>query len=140
LVYKKQVGKFNLTLLMRALYSLLISLKNGMTYERSLVIAPYTHMNFKILTILYKEGFICNFFRPLDYPDQLHVVIRPALGEFFKHLKFFSRHSTLSRRSYYELLPLLKSTRFGLITTSRGVISIREAYKYKVGGRILFTV
>lgn len=125
---------------MRTLYSFLIALKNGMTYERSLVVVPYTSMNFKILTILYKEGFICNFFRSLHYPDQIHVVIRPSLGEFFKHLKFFSRNSILSRRSYTELLPLLKSTRFGLITTSRGVISIREAYKHKVGGQILFTI
>jgi len=125
---------------MRTLYSLLIALKNGMTYERSLVVVPYSSMNFKILSILYKEGFIGNFFRPSNCSDRLHVVIRPPLGEFFKHLKFFSRNSTLSRRSYRELLPLLKSTRFGLITTSRGVISIREAYKYKVGGQILFTI
>lgn len=125
---------------MQTLYSFLITLRNAMKYEKSYVVVPYSVMNFKILVILKAEGFIVNFFRPPTCPETIRVLIRPSLGDFFRELKFFSKTSTLSLRSYSQLLPLLSSTRFGLISTNKGIMNLKCAYKEKVGGRILFTI
>lgn len=119
-------------------------IRNGLMVAKPFVVAPYSRMNAAIADILKEEGFIRN------------VVVVKADGATHSTLKIFlkyvdgesviheiTRVSKPSRRLYAgmnDIKPVIGGLGLSIITTSKGVISHKQAKKQGIGGEILCTV
>lgn len=124
--------------------------RNGVRCRMSVVDAPYSKMKAAISQILADEGFIDGW---------EHFEVTNAKGSKFKRLRLSLRYAdvlkTISplnqleriskpgRRVYVgrrELPRVRGGFGIGILSTSRGVISDKEARKQNVGGELLVKV
>ena len=98
---------------------------------------PYSRLNFKILRILYYEGYLKGF----------RVIDQKTINIFFK-VDFFklsildiayfcpkNRHNYLS---YKKLVSLYGLKNFGIISTSLGLMTLEQCFLYKKGGLLIY--
>ena len=122
---------------------LLTRVRNASRAEHEKVDVPASRLKVRIAEILKSEGFIKNY-RVLEDPKQgtLRVYLKyGAANE--KLISGLVRISTPGRRVYvtHDSIPtILGGMGVTIISTSRGVITDREARKQKVGGEILAQV
>ncbi len=125
--------------------NMLTIIRNGNLNGFAAVDVIYSQMSEAILNVLAKEGFIKGFekYRPekLSY-DKLKVHLKyGANGE--KVLHEINRVSKPGKRVFYEKseIPRLKNG-YGLVvlTTSKGVLSGRDARLQNVGGEVICNV
>jgi len=119
---------------------LLTRIRNGSRAEHEKVDIPSSKLKVRIAEILKSEGFIKNF-RVLDDPKQgtLRVYLKygPANEKVISGLV---RVSKPGRRVYvtHDKVPsILAGMGVAIVSTSRGVVSDRDARKQKVGGEVL---
>ncbi len=117
-------------------------IRNGVKMGKPYVVVPYSKMNNAIAIILEKEGFI----RRTEHAEEngnkrLKVVLKYVDGESVIH--DLQRVSKLSRRSYagvQDIKPVIGGLGLSILSTSRGVISHKEAKKLGTGGEVICTV
>ena len=119
---------------------LLTRIRNGSRAEHEKVDIPSSKLKVRIVEILKDEGFIKNY-RVLDDPKQgtLRVYLKygPANEKVISGLV---RVSKPGRRVYvtHDKVPsILAGMGVAIVSTSRGVVSDRDARKQKVGGEVL---
>lgn len=104
---------------------------------------PASRMKESIAEVLKREGFIRDFKRMDIGPvGELRIYLKygPDMESVIRELK---RQSKPSRREYSrkrQLKPVLGGLGISILSTSRGVLSDREARKEGVGGEVLLTV
>jgi small subunit ribosomal protein S8 len=119
---------------------LLTRIRNASRAEHEKVDIPSSKLKLRIVELLKEEGFIKNF-RVLE--DGKQNVLRVYLKYGHANDKIISglkRVSTPGRRVYvtHDAIPsILGGMGVALVSTSRGVMSGREARKQKVGGEVL---
>jgi len=119
---------------------LLTRIRNGSRAEHEKVDIPSSKLKVRITEILKDEGFIKNF-RVLDDDKQgtLRVYLKYGAGT-EKVISGLVRVSTPGRRVYvtHDKIPtILGGMGVALISTSRGVLTDRDARKEHVGGEVL---
>lgn len=119
---------------------LLTRIRNGSRAEHEKVDIPSSKMKVRMAEILKDEGFIKNF-RVLDDTKQgtLRVYLKYGPGN-EKVISGLVRVSTPGRRVYvtHDKIPsILGGMGVTLISTSRGVLTDRDARKEHVGGEVL---
>jgi small subunit ribosomal protein S8 len=119
---------------------LLTRIRNASNAEHEKVDIPSSRLKVRIAELLKDEGFIKNF-RVLDDNRQgmLRVYLKYGTGN-EKMISGLVRVSTPGRRLYvaHDKIPsILGGMGLALVSTSRGVITDREARKQKVGGEVL---
>lgn len=130
---------------MDTIANLLSSIKNASMVRKASLELPYSKMNEKILNILKDKGFIesVKVFKHKDSVIKgLHVDLkytesnRPFISE-------AKRVSKPGRRIYLgskELEIVRNGFGLGIVSTSRGLMSVDEAKKKKLGGEIICEV
>jgi small subunit ribosomal protein S8 len=115
-------------------------IKNAVTRKRETVRIPGSNFKKRILDILKKEGYI------LDYKIE---PITDYKYDFVVYLKYYKGKSVINdlikiskpgRRIYasYDKIPLVfKGIGITIVSTSKGVMSHKQAYKEKVGGEVI---
>lgn len=119
--------------------NMLTIIRNGTTAGHEKVEFPASKLKAAICKVLKDEGFIKSF--KIVAKAQNDVKIKVALRE--KALIGISRVSRpgLRRyRSYEDMARVMSGLGISIISTSRGVMSSREAKKIKVGGEVLCNV
>jgi small subunit ribosomal protein S8 len=119
---------------------LLTRIRNASNAEHEKVDIPASKLKVRIAELLKDEGFIKNF-RVLDDAKQntLRVYLKYGTGN-EKMISGLVRVSTPGRRVYVghdEIPTILGGMGVALVSTSRGVVTDREARKQKVGGEVL---
>lgn len=119
---------------------LLTRIRNGSRAEHEKVDIPSSKMKVRMAEILKDEGFIKNF-RVLEDTKQgtLRVYLKYGPGN-EKVISGLVRVSTPGRRVYvtHDKIPsILGGMGVTLISTSRGVLTDRDARKEHVGGEVL---
>jgi small subunit ribosomal protein S8 len=119
---------------------LLTRIRNASNAEHEKVDIPSSRLKVRIAELLKDEGFIKNF-RVLDDSKQgtLRVYLKYGTGN-EKMISGLVRVSTPGRRIYaaHDKIPaILGGMGVALVSTSRGVVTDREARKQKVGGEVL---
>jgi small subunit ribosomal protein S8 len=119
---------------------LLTRIRNASNAEHEKVDIPSSRLKVRIAELLKDEGFIKNF-RVLDDSKQntLRVYLKYGTGN-EKMISGLVRVSTPGRRVYvrHDKIPsILGGMGVALVSTSRGVVTDREARKQKVGGEVL---
>jgi len=120
---------------------LLLHLKNGSLSNKEKIVVNYYFKNIALLKILYKEGFIQSFKIKSDINSNLFftIILRSYQNKaIFKNLKLISTPS-LSRYFTFKDLIKLNDKRFTFfLSTDKGVLTILECKKQKLGGKLLF--
>jgi len=119
---------------------LLTRIRNASRAEHEKVDIPSSKLKVRIAEILKDEGFIKNF-RVLEDEKQgtLRVYLKYGAGN-EKMISGLVRVSTPGRRVYvtHDSIPsILAGMGVALVSTSRGVVTDRDARKQKVGGEVL---
>ena len=119
---------------------LLTRIRNASNAEHEKVDIPSSRLKVRMAEILKDEGFIKNF-RVLDDDKQgtLRVYLKYGPGN-EKVISGLVRVSTPGRRVYvgHDKIPtILGGMGVALVSTSRGVLTDRDARKERVGGEVL---
>ena len=119
---------------------LLTRIRNASNAEHEKVDIPSSKLKVRIAELLKDEGFIKNF-RVLDDTKQgtLRVYLKYGPGN-EKVISGLVRISTPGRRVYvaHDKIPsILGRMGVALVSTSRGVLTDRDARKERVGGEVL---
>ena len=138
---------------------MLTRIRNASNVERPAVDMPATKLKVAIAKVLVDEGFVLGYrigkyekgdsgkeFVETTDMSQPHVVLQVYLkygpdGE--KVIRHISRYSKPGRRvyqGYKEVRQVLSGLGIAILSTSKGVLSDRQAKNEKVGGEILATV
>ncbi len=138
---------------------MLTRIRNASNVERPAVDMPATKLKVAIAKVLVDEGFVGGFrigkyevgkeskeFVESADLSQAHMVLQIYLkygpdGE--KVIRHISRYSKPGRRvyqGYKEVRRVLDGLGIAILSTSKGVLSDRQAKQEKVGGEILATV
>jgi small subunit ribosomal protein S8 len=140
---------------------MLTRIRNASNIERPRVEMSATKLKIAVAKVLLEEGFILGYqtgkysenaetgekvFEVVEDLAQPHIVLQVYLkygpdGE--KVIRKIDRYSKPGRRvyqGYKEVRKVLDGLGIAILSTSKGVMSDREAKKQKVGGEILCTV
>jgi len=140
---------------------MLTRIRNANEIERPFVEMPATNLKVALARVLLEEGFILGYrtgkyaeaqanaakeFREVEKVAEPHVVLQVFLkygpdGE--KVIRHIARYSKPGRRvyqGYKEVRRVLDGLGIAILSTSKGVMSDRQAKQAKVGGEILCTV
>lgn len=140
---------------------MLTRIRNASNVERPAVEMPATKLKVAIAKVLVDEGFILGYrvgsysepnadgakeFSETNDLGKAHVVLQVYLkygpdGE--KVIRHISRYSKPGKRvyqGYKEVRRVLDGLGIAILSTSKGVLSDRQAKQAKVGGEILATV
>jgi small subunit ribosomal protein S8 len=139
---------------------MLTRIRNANEIERSLVEMSATKLKVALAEVLLKEGFILGYqtgkygenvekqkeFQVSNDLAQPHVILQVYLkygpdGEkVIRHIERYSKPGRRVYQGYKEVRKVLDGLGIAILSTSRGVMSDREAKRAKVGGEILCTV
>jgi len=139
---------------------MLTRIRNASNVERRAVDMPATKLKVAIAKVLTDEGFVIGFrvgkqvknaegveeFVETTDMSEAHITLQVFLkygpdGE--KVIRHISRYSKPGRRvyqGYKDIRRVLDGLGIAILSTSRGVLSDRQAKQAKVGGEILATV
>lgn len=115
-------------------------IRNGCRVNKNEVVVSYSRLHTEILRILLEEGFINNFSLDSEKrPRKIKVMLKYSKnGE--SVIRDLKRTSTCGRRIYVsrdEIPTVLKGMGIAILTTSKGVMTDREARKQKIGGEVI---
>ena len=121
---------------------MLTRIRNAVRVERPIVEMPLSKVKRGVAEVLKRKGYIWDWREeaPEDKPvKQLTIDLKygPNGERVIRHIK---RVSKPGRRVYSratDLRPILNGLGISIISTSRGVISDREARQKKLGGEVL---
>jgi small subunit ribosomal protein S8 len=139
---------------------MLTRIRNANEIERPLVEMSATKLKVALADVLLKEGFILGYqtgkyvenpekqkeFQVLSDLGQPHIILQVYLkygpdGEkVIRHIERYSKPGRRVYQGYKEVRKVLDGLGIAILSTSRGVMSDRDAKKAKVGGEILCTV
>ena len=115
-------------------------LKNASLINKEVVYLNFDLKYFEVLCVLYREGFIQGY--KIDKKNYQTIV----------YLRFFQNNSVLGRLrflsvpsrerfiSYKDLCLINNKKTFVLLSTSKGLRTIYECKKQKLGGKLLFFI
>ncbi len=121
---------------------MLTRIRNAVRVERPHVLMPLSKVKRGVAEVLKREGYIWDFHEEEaegNPQKQLFIDLKygPNGERVIRHIK---RVSTPGRRVYRRatgLRPVLNGLGISIISTSRGVISDREARQRNLGGEVL---
>ncbi len=121
---------------------MLTRIRNAVCIERPLVEMPHSNVKRGVAEVLKREGYIWDWREdnPEDSPGKrlsIDLKYGPNGERVIRHIK---RVSKPGRRVYSRanaLRPVLNGLGISIISTSRGVVSDREARQKNLGGEVL---
>ena len=143
-----------------SLADMLTRIRNANRIERPAVDMPSTKLKVRVAQVLKDEGFILDYQVGRLQPDeqgqvnfvqqdsfaQPHVILRvflkygPEGEKVIRHLERASRPGRRLYRRHGELRPILDGLGIAILSTSRGVMSDRQARAQRLGGELICTV
>ena len=143
---------------------MLTRIRNANEIERPFVEMPATKLKVALAKVLLEEGFILGYrtgryaevkaedggthkdFQESEVGAEPHAVLQVFLkygpdGEkVIRHIERYSKPGRRVYQGYKEVRRVLDGLGIAILSTSRGVMSDRQARKARVGGEILCTV
>ncbi|MCA9042340.1 MAG: 30S ribosomal protein S8 [Planctomycetaceae bacterium] len=124
---------------------MLTRIRNAIQIERPFVDVPYSNLKKGIAQALEREGYIWDF-QVVEDEDRPQKVLRVNLkygpnGErVIQHIKRLSKPGNRVYRKLDELAEVLDGLGINILSTSKGVLSNREARREHVGGEVICEV
>ncbi|MCH7724872.1 MAG: 30S ribosomal protein S8 [Planctomycetes bacterium] len=122
---------------------MLTRIRNAVRVERPHVDMPFSKMKGGIADVLKREGYIWDWTEMEETPaSQLRIDLKygPNGERVLQHIKRVSKPGCRVYRKSRDLRPVLNGLGITILSTSRGVISDREARQRNAGGEVLCEV
>ena len=122
---------------------MLTRIRNAVSVERPSVDMPVSKLKRGVAEVLKREGFIWDWKEEEAQPvGQLHIDLKygPTGEKVIRHIKRISKPGCRVYASSRELRPVLNGLGISILSTSRGLMSDREARQQKVGGEVICEV
>ncbi|MDO4558188.1 MAG: 30S ribosomal protein S8 [Planctomycetia bacterium] len=122
---------------------MLTRIRNAVRVERPTVEMPLSKLRKGLADVLKREGYIWDWKVIEGTPVQtLQVELKygPSGERVIRHLSRVSKPGRRVYRGVDRLKPVLGGMGVAIVSTSRGVLSDREAREMKVGGEVLCEV
>ncbi|MEX2188071.1 MAG: 30S ribosomal protein S8 [Pirellulales bacterium] len=122
---------------------MLTRIRNAVRVERSFVEMPLSKVKCGLAEVLKREGYIWDWQRVEATPcSQLRIDLKygPNGEQVIRHIKRVSKPGCRVYRASRELRPILNGLGITVVSTSRGVVSDREARQRNLGGEVLCEV
>jgi small subunit ribosomal protein S8 len=117
-------------------------IRNAIMASHSSVVVPYSRVCKDILSVLLQEGFIKSFSeKEIDGKKFLEIGLKFVEGESVIHE--LRRMSTPGRRLYArskKIRPVIGGLGLTILTTSKGIMTDKQARQQSVGGEIICTI
>lgn len=118
---------------------MLANIKNGYLSKIDKVYVPYSEINLKILSLLYKDGFIGGYyFNNCTGKKDIVVILKYYRNIYLYNYQVYSKPG---RRLYYSVEKLRKyfdSKDFVMLSTVNGLLWHKDALRLNIGGLVLF--
>jgi small subunit ribosomal protein S8 len=121
---------------------MLIRIKNAQAVKQPEVRIPFSRIKFDLLQILDKESFVGKIEKKGKEPHKhIRVSLKyegslPAISD----AKRISKPSQRVYAGYQDIKPVKQGYGLRIISTSKGLMSDKEARKQKIGGEVLCEV
>ena len=123
-------------------YDLLARLKNATMAKKEKITVPFSKMDAAILEALVKNAYIKS--ADVEIIDKKSVIVVncsyknkiPAINDF----KIVSKPSRRFYFDYRSLRPIKQGYGIAVLSTSKGIMTNKEARKNKIGGEYLFEI
>ena len=122
---------------------MLTRIRNAVRVERPFVDMPISKVKRGVADVLKREGYIWDWQEIEEQPvAQLRIELKygPNGERVIQHLKRVSKPGRRVYSKSKELRPVLNGLGATIISTSRGVVSDREARQRNLGGEVLCEV
>lgn len=119
---------------------MLTRIRNAVRIERPVVEIPLSNVKRGLAEVLKREGFIWDWSEVENQPvNQLRLELKygPNGERLIRHIKRISKPGKRVYGRSDSLKPILNGLGISILSTSKGVISDREARTQKLGGEIL---
>lgn len=121
---------------------MLVSIKNAQTVKKETVKIPFSKIKFEIAKILQKEGYIDKVEEKGRSKKFLVIYLKydenkkPAITG----VKKISKPGQRVYKGYQEIKKIKGGYGLAVISTSKGLMSDKEAKKQKIGGEVIFEI
>lgn len=122
---------------------LLTRVRNGLNAKQRDVRVPFSRMKYEIARILLEEGYISNFRVDGENVSKMIVISLKYNEDGTSVIRGLARVSKQSRRVYVDCCSVprvLGGLGLAVLSTSRGVLSSRDAERERVGGEVVCKV
>lgn len=122
---------------------MLTRIRNAVRVERPFVEMPASKLKRGLAEVLKREGYIWDWQEVAAEPvGQLRIDLKygPNGERVIQHLRRVSKPGCRVYRKSKEMRPVLNGLGITVVSTSRGLISDREARQRKLGGEVLCEV
>jgi small subunit ribosomal protein S8 len=119
---------------------MLTRIRNAVRVERPHVQMPASKVKKGLAEVLKREGYIWDWEEVQAEPaSQLRIYLKygPNGEKVIRHIKRVSKPGRRVYSGSADLRPVLNGLGISIISTSRGVVSDREARQRKLGGEVL---
>jgi len=119
---------------------MLTRIRNAVRVEQPLVEIPLSKIKRALAEVLKREGYIWDWEEIVAEPSRqlrVHLKYGPNGERVIRHIRRVSKPGRRVYSSTAKLKPVLGGQGIRIISTSRGVISDREARQRRLGGEVL---
>ena len=119
----------------------LTQIRNGIMIKSSSTVIANTKMNYQILTILQKEGFIKSFKRISSKKLILYLKYKGKQRKpILTNLRRISKAGRRIYTNHKEVPTILGGLGIVILSTSKGILTDRDARFHHLGGEILCSI
>jgi len=119
--------------------NLLIKIKNAQEAEKGFLKAPFSKMDLAVANLLMKAGYLKSV-ETKGKADKRLIEIGLKDEKAIKGLKFISRPSRKVYAGHKDLKSVKSGYGLAAVSTSKGIMSNKEARQQKLGGQVLFEI
>ena len=123
-----------------SIIDLIIRIKNGYMAKKETIESPYSKYKEAVLKKLISLKFIKGYEVKGEIKKSMTINLayeedKPAISD----VKIYSKPGMRLYISYKNLKPVLSGFGYSILSTSKGIMTDREAKKAKLGGELLFS-
>ncbi|MHC5053375.1 MAG: 30S ribosomal protein S8 [Planctomycetota bacterium] len=122
---------------------LLTRIRNAVSVGKPDVVVPSSKTKIAVAEVLKREGYIEGFEiveKPVQNDFRIKLKYGPEGERVITHIERISKPGRRVYRGVHDLKPVLRGLGISVVSTSKGVMSDREAREARVGGEVLCRV
>jgi small subunit ribosomal protein S8 len=123
-------------------YNLLSQIKNALLARKDKIVVPFSRMDMAIANVFVETGYLKGADTETIGGKKCLVLrlVRAEKKGAMNDFKIVSKPSRHLYRDYRSLRPVRQGHGLALLSTSKGIMSDKEARKQKIGGEYLFEI
>jgi small subunit ribosomal protein S8 len=122
------------------LINFLTNLKKYSQLRKEYLLTVYSSFAAKLLNLLYKEGYIQSYKTiKINETVYFYIILRYYFDKpIFKNFKIISTSSKFKFLKFRFLINLYEKKINFIVSTTKGLLTLKECKKNKIGGKVLF--